>query len=51
VTITLYTYIEGRAGSSVSLGYHLFGALILELLVFSLGRHQLSQGFHSDFIL
>jgi hypothetical protein len=37
--------------SSASLGCHLFWALILELLVFSLGRHQLSWGFRSDFVL
>jgi hypothetical protein len=50
VRITLYKCIGGLI-SSAYLGCHLFRALIIELLVFSLGRHQLSRGFHSDFVL
>jgi hypothetical protein len=37
--------------SSASLGCYLFRALILELLVFSLGRNQLSWGIHNDVVL
>jgi hypothetical protein len=41
----------GELVSLVSLSYHLFRALILELLVFSLVRYQLSRGIRSDFVL